>query len=85
MLQIQPKMQRAAHSYLVRSAQKCRSNQLPYQLLTASVPVAEVGKPPDVSEADGEAQAGQQKLDLAAPVGPLGGSRIGRLIDGFRL
>lgn len=35
---------------------------------TSSVPVAEVREPPDVAQAHGVAHAGEDKLDLVAPV-----------------
>lgn len=37
---------------------------------TSSVPVAEVGEPPDVTQAHGVAHAGENKLDLVPPVAP---------------
>ena len=35
--------------------------------LTSAVLVAQVGEPPDVSETDGEADAGEKEVDLARP------------------
>ena len=35
--------------------------------LTSAIPVAEVGKPPDVSEPDSKAEAGEEELDGVVP------------------
>lgn len=38
---------------------------------SASVHVANVGKPPEVAQADGEAQAGQEELAVVVPLASL--------------
>ena len=38
-----------------------------HQKCTATVLVANIGKPPDVSEPDSEAEAGEKKLDGVVP------------------
>ena len=38
--------------------------------LTSSVLVAEVGKPPDVAEADGDRDAGEEEVQLVPPLPP---------------
>lgn len=41
-----------------------------YCTLTAAIPEAEVGEPPDVAESYSEADQGQDKLKMAAPFCP---------------
>ena len=41
-------------------------------LLTSTISVTQIWKPPDVAQTDGEAQAGEQELYRVVPLAPLG-------------
>ena len=44
--------------------------------VTSAVPVAEIGKPPDVTESHGKAETGEEELDGAVPVAAVEAGRV---------
>ena len=48
----------------------CVNDEIP-NWLTSTIFLAEVGEPPDVAEADAEAEDGEEELDGAVPGGSL--------------
>lgn len=53
-------------------------------ILTAAIPVAEVGEAPDVAKTDGVAEGGEDELDLPTPFLPHASGRVPHL-HGFTI